>query len=276
MKKNNSNNQLRRKIVILLMAGTVAAFFVKGLYGSLSLPPAENQSAAEPQPIQDSKRSISKYSEPRQSYSAPSNSYYEPSKTHHEALSPPLLKVLALFDTHDTTLAAAVIYTEDYGAYRYRIGESIADNTTLISIQAEQVDILVGEDILTFSLEPLEGGALGIESTTVQTGSASQYPDEEYLSRGEVSKRTLLARADIRPVKPGHSDGYIVGSNISPDISRHLSIEPGDIIVSVNGYPVGEGSSDHLAWLSVQALGVATAVVRRGTTEITVQHAMNF
>lgn len=226
--------------------------------------------------IENSKSSISKNDN---TYNAveiqaqPAKLYLE--STEEGSVQRPSLKVLALFDTHDTKLASAVIYSEKYGAYRYRVGEFLVDQALLTSIQADSVTIHTGTHSYLYTLEPL-GVAPGLEESPAYAASPHEELGEEHLTQDQITKRTLLARADLRPVQPGAPEGYIVGGKISPELAGQLGIEPGDIIVSINGHPVGEDANDHLAWLSVQALGTATALLRRGTDEITLHRAMHF
>lgn len=72
-----------------------------------------------------------------------------------------------------------------------------------------------------------------------------------------------LNEAGISPVTSGESKGYRVGDEAQPMI-RQAGLQPGDVILSVNGRPVGNATSDSALVDQVMASSRVRVEVQRG------------
>jgi S1-C subfamily serine protease len=66
-------------------------------------------------------------------------------------------------------------------------------------------------------------------------------------------------------------DGYAVGADVAPGIAK-VGILPGDVVLRVNGKPLGEPVSDQAVFASAAAEGFASFEVRRAGRIITLQY----
>src|SRR5690606_2726848 len=133
----------------------------------------------------------------------------------------------------------------DIGAYRYHVGDEIDNGRELAAILPDRILVKVGEDRQVFHLEPLSVGAAGQEGSAYQD-SALDMP----LSEAEQKKQNILKHFDLHPVSDSMPAGYIIGDKFPEETAKSTGVQPGDVLISVNGYPVGEDSSDYLAWIS--------------------------
>ncbi|MCZ6709904.1 MAG: PDZ domain-containing protein [Gammaproteobacteria bacterium] len=74
-----------------------------------------------------------------------------------------------------------------------------------------------------------------------------------------------LSGLGIAPVRQGASSGYRLGSLADSPYLSQTGLQPGDVILSVNGRPVGDISRDKMEIDNVLAQGSARLEVQRGT-----------
>ena len=72
-----------------------------------------------------------------------------------------------------------------------------------------------------------------------------------------------LDEAGITPVTDGDSKGYRIGENIQSPI-RQVGLQPGDVVLSVNGRPVGIATNDSTLIDQVMASARVRVEVQRG------------
>lgn len=196
----------------------------------------------------------------------------KPSEPERSALINPLprpgapLRLLALFQTYDQARASAVILHPDIGAYRYHVGEEIDRGRILAAILPDRILVKASGDIDVFYLEPL--------SVVVAEEDADNHEDAVTvpLSEAEQKKRNILKHFDLHPVSESLPSGYIIGDKFPEDATNRTGVKPGDILISVNGYPVGEDNSDYLAWLSFQTTQKASVVISRDGEEFVIYY----
>ena len=166
------------------------------------------------------------------------------------------LALLAVFEAH-SPLAAAVIQVEGHGAHRYHVGSPLSEGGVLEAIRPTEVVIENAGRLITLRLA-LRGGAGRAEV-------ADADPEEEPADDGpKMPQKVLdfLNKLDLTPVSKDSPEGYRVGDDFPESGTEEIGVKPGDTIVAVNGYPVGEYHSDYLVWLSFKDRYRASVLVR--------------
>lgn len=165
------------------------------------------------------------------------------------------LALLAVFQAH-SPLAAAVIHTEGHGAHRYNVGETLAEGGVLAAIRPTEVIIEDQGKQITLRLALRGGGRAEIADADNEDAPGGDGP--------KMPQRVLdlLERLDLTPVSEGSAQGYRVGKDFPESGTQEVGVKPGDTIVSINGYPVGEYHSDYLVWLSFKDTQKASVLVR--------------
>lgn len=177
--------------------------------------------------------------------------------------------LLALFQTDDQRAASAVILIEGVGAYRYKVGDVIAQGVHIVAILPDRVLVQFSDRVDVIRLAPFESLAK----------LADEYESVGRTVAGEVDGTTdtdergpILKQFDLYPVTQGMANGYIVGENFPERITEQAGVEIGDVIVSINGYPVGEPDSDRLAQISFQDTMRAMVVLSRKGQEVIINY----
>jgi general secretion pathway protein C len=86
-----------------------------------------------------------------------------------------------------------------------------------------------------------------------------------YRERIDSDPKAALSDLGVTPVTDGASSGYRLGNLADSPYLSQTGLQPGDVIVSVNGRPVGDISQDRMEIDNVLAQGSARLEVKRGT-----------
>lgn len=165
------------------------------------------------------------------------------------------LALLAIFQAH-SPLAAAVIHTEGHGAHRYNVGETLPEGGVLAAIRPTEVVIDDQGRRITLRLALRGGGRAEITDADNKDAPEGDGP--------KMPQRVLdlLEKLDLTPVDENSPQGYRVGEDFPESGTQEVGVKPGDTIVAINGYPVGEYHSDYLVWLSFKDTQKASVLVQ--------------
>ena len=88
---------------------------------------------------------------------------------------------------------------------------------------------------------------------------------ERFHKQIESDPQAVLNQLGVSPVASGEASGYRIGSNVPAQMLAQAGLQQGDVILSVNGRPVGDVSSDSSFVNQVMAAGRARVEVQRGS-----------
>lgn len=199
------------------------------------------------------------------------------------------LELLGLFLARDPDRSTAIIAQQGQEARLYHIGDEIPGNATLEHIYADRVILRRKGRLETLrfdSLEALSGVTQVMRSAALSSSTSvpAQTPAPPSASTGTPApastprkdlakqRKMLVRRLGLEPVAPGAANGYVIGEQAPAKLINQVGLEQGDVIVSVNGYPLGTRQSDLAALQSYQDTQTATIVIKRGDQLFTVNY----
>lgn len=208
------------------------------------------------------------------------------------------LDLLGVFVADDPDRSMAIISQRGREGIRYHIGDTVPGNATLIEVHAHHVVLrrAGSRESLHFP-EPGEGLASAV--APYAPGSDDSFPEElDQYASGEfetpfdgpeedidpnMAEPSVEALVDayreelqsdpqqtledlgVEPVNDGEAQGYRVGNLADSPYLSQTGLQPGDVILSVNGRPVGDLQADRLELDNVLAQGSARLEVQRGS-----------
>ena len=190
------------------------------------------------------------------------------------------LTLQGVFVTEPTSDSAAIIARKGNPGRLYAIGDELPGNATLRAVQAEQVILLrAGQhEVLTFpETEPFRRVRTPLPDATAgnrpppapavgrerPTESAEELV-ERYRVRLNDNPEQLLRELTVAPVRSGEAAGYRVGDLASLPLLSQTGLLAGDLILSLNGCPVGNVQSDRSTFNNLLASGSVRIEVQRG------------
>lgn len=87
---------------------------------------------------------------------------------------------------------------------------------------------------------------------------------EHFHHQIETNPKAVLNQLGVSPVTSGQADGYRIGSNVPQQMLAQAGLQQGDVILSVNGTPVGDVANDKSLVNQVIASGRARVEIQRG------------
>lgn len=171
--------------------------------------------------------------------------------------------------------SSAAIIADAGGEPRpFSIGEAMPGGAVLDSVAADHVVLLLGgqRERLSFPDSQSSAGVAAIRATITgmpagPAATAATAPGarpiaetiDVYRQKIADNPQTVLEEFSLKAT----AQGYLVGETIAPKVKR-AGLEPGDLVVRVNGVPVGDIEKDRRLFEDVAASGRARVEVMRG------------
>ncbi|HEX5679063.1 MAG TPA: type II secretion system protein GspC [Alcanivorax sp.] len=179
------------------------------------------------------------------------------------------LELLGLFQTRDRGRSSAIIAEKGKDAELFHIGDAIPGNAELEEIYADRVILRRQGRLETLRLNEIKGLAGGVAQVTEPAPETQAPSPQTDLAR---QRTALIRQLGLQPVTEGAAQGYRIGEQAPKQLIEQVGLNQGDVVVSVNGYPLGDEESDLAALRSYLDSQSASIVVQRGEQEFTVNY----
>lgn len=199
------------------------------------------------------------------------------------------LELLGVTKSNRDDASSAIIAPKGGAGDFYRIGDVVQGRTRLAGVYDDKVILDTNGKLETLKFE--EVSSTGITARTVESrpdgrddnsnNSASLRErfksvrsPSEFMSmvtdEASSDPEGTLSQMGLKAIGPG--EGYQVqpGSMLSA-----LQLQPGDIVLSVNGQMLGDPQSDQQILQQVSSEGTARIEVQRGNSRFVVNHSLN-
>lgn len=213
------------------------------------------------------------------------------------------LELLGVFVADASERSAAIVAQRGRPGLLYTVGDTVPGNATLVEVQSDHV-VLRRAGVRESLNFPAPGTSLAARAAAASSfmepietydepyvddadPSMTETLPEETIDRGDMPEPGASASArevvesyrerlsddpaetlqelGFAPVAEGAAQGYRVGNLAQSPYLSQTGLQPGDVILSVNGRPVGDLSQDRLELDNVLAEGSARLEVQRGT-----------
>lgn len=192
------------------------------------------------------------------------------------------LELLGVFQTGDSASAGAIIAEKNGEGQLYRPGEVLPGNATLEEVYGDRVILRRQGRLETLKLKEPELAGGGVRQQTREAGAQQRQPAVRSASnaggrsgasggtglRGDVERqrKQIISGLGLQQA----DGGYRISGDAPDNVIGQVGLQPGDIIVSVNGHQVGNKEADLAALREYHQSGSATIVVQRGAQRFTV------
>ena len=188
--------------------------------------------------------------------------------------------------------STAIVARKGRSEQVYHIGDKVPGDATLDAVHLDHVVLRRGRvrERLAF---PKSGESFATPNSAVESAAASGFDarlllaaggssaaaqplprDREKQSPEEMAQKVrdklqndpggALGELGLSPVSGGESTGYRLDRLAQSPYLRQTGLQPGDVILSINGQPVGDVERDRLELDNVLAQGSARIEVQRG------------
>ena len=204
------------------------------------------------------------------------------------------LELQGIFITEDAKFSTAIVAKKGKIGELFAIGDKLPGNAILAAVLEDHVLIRRGTKMekLLFSdskfqfvsdeapentssrsgggISAITRSQLGNARNSIRNanGSNNKSTNNKTLTQYQEKLRNdlhgTLSEAGITPVSIDESNGYKVGADAQAAV-KQAGLQPGDMILSINGRPVGVASNDTALMAQVMASSRVRVEVQRGT-----------
>ncbi len=182
--------------------------------------------------------------------------------------------------------SAAIVAPKNKTGKLYTVGEKVPGNATLIEVHADHIVLRRAGARETLRFFNSNGGFVAEHDEPAATPSSDRNSSvrtpppvtpsqrsprtakefvEIYRDRLTDNPGELLKELGVAPVSTDGGQGYRLGNLASSPYLSRTGLQPGDVVLSVNGRPVGDVNRDKMELDSVLAQGSARLEVQRGS-----------
>lgn len=194
------------------------------------------------------------------------------------------LELLGVFQNSNADIASAIIAEQGKDGELYRPGEKVPGNATLAEVYTDHVILVrmgqrealrIKELMLGGDVQQVGGRATSEPSAQTfrrqELSPAQQDEDPSNAADADLSQQRsmIITRMGLAPAESG---GYAVGANAPDQLLNVVGLRAGDILLSVNGYELGNEEADMAALQDFRSSGAASIVVQRGEQRFTVNY----
>lgn len=204
------------------------------------------------------------------------------------------LTLQSVFMSDEMSESAAIVAQQGKGAQRYTVGATLPGNAQLLEVQKDRIILLragTRESLMfpkpnanqraTVVAAVFEDADEAIEEDGRSYAEEQAYDDEDsapptkparagdpmaslesYRARLLDDAEGTLNELGIETVE--ENGGYRIGDIAQSSYLRQTGLQPGDIILSVNGQAVGDINRDQMELANIMAQGTARIEVQRG------------
>ncbi|GAC1608223.1 MAG: type II secretion system protein N [Aquirhabdus sp.] len=179
-----------------------------------------------------------------------------------------------VFVAQPLSRSAAVIHVNNT-SLRYRVGQKIEGTSYQLSAVSWNQVTLQGNDGAMQQLKFGDSNA----STSSQAPVAQATPVQNDTQQAQAALSNAIQQMKINPnaylgqmgLSTAGGKGYEVTNNVSANVRAQMGLKAGDKIISINGQPVGNPTSDAQLLQQVQQSHNAQVQIQRGEQTLTIQ-----
>lgn len=186
------------------------------------------------------------------------------------------LELLGVFQNVDAANASAIIAEQGKDAELYHPGDKVPGNATLEEVLADRVILMrLGQrEALRLKESELSPGAVSSTASSRRPAPPVTQDQPPAVQGGDATdlgqqRNMIITQLGLQPADAG---GYEIGAGAPEQVLQIVGLKPGDVLVSVNGYELGNEEADIAALDAFRSTGSASIVVQRGAQRFTVNY----
>ena len=187
------------------------------------------------------------------------------------------IELLGIFASENTSRSSAIIAETGKPGVIYSEGDIIPGGVKIAKVHPEYI-LLQRKTILerlTFPKPKSQDFVINTNDIILERNLHSVQEKNQELPVKSITNRNLAATLDGRnkmleqlgmnATSVGKAKGYRVGGLVNSPYLSQTGLQPGDLILSVNGQPVGDIEKDKMEIDNIMAQGSARLEIQRGT-----------
>jgi general secretion pathway protein C len=187
------------------------------------------------------------------------------------------LQLKGVFISERDSESSAIVSEKGKTGEYFKVGDKLPGNAELVAVYSDRVLLKRNGRLETLSFD---GGSKS-NNLIAKVKSASKgrqvNSPEQFVSVAEKriaeNPTTALASVGLKPVSEGKADGYVYDGK-NPMLAR-MNLKPGDVVRSVNGFPLGDINKDKALLKQLYEQGSLEVEVERNGTSFYINYPLH-
>ena len=187
------------------------------------------------------------------------------------------LQLKGVFISERDGESSAIVSEKGKKGEYYKIGAKLPGNAELVSVYSDRVLLKRNGRLETLSFDDASknGGSIAKVKSASKRGQVNS--PKQFVSAAEKriaeNPTTALASVGLKPVSAGKAEGYVYDGK-NPMLAR-MNLKPGDVVRSVNGYPLGDINKDKDLLKQLYEQGNLEVEVERSGTSFYINYPLH-
>jgi len=187
------------------------------------------------------------------------------------------LHLKGVFISERDSESSAIVSEKGKTGEYFRVGDKLPGNAELVAVYSDRVLLKRNGRLETLSFDDGSKGNNSIARVKSSSKSKQVSSPEQFMSVAEKriaeNPTTALASVGLKPVSSGKADGYVYDGK-NPMLAR-MNLKPGDVVRSVNGFPLGDINKDKALLKQLYEQGNLEVEVERDGTSFYINYPLH-
>jgi len=187
------------------------------------------------------------------------------------------LQLKGVFISERDSESSAIVSEKGKTGEYFKVGDKLPGNAELVAVYSDRVLLKRNGRLETLSFD--DGSKSTNSIAKVKSASKRRQIDspEQFVSAAEKriaeNPTTALASVGLKPVSVGKAEGYVYDGK-NPMLAR-MNLKPGDVVRSVNGFPLGDINKDKELLKQLYEQGNLEVEVERNGTNFYINYPLH-
>ncbi len=187
------------------------------------------------------------------------------------------LQLKGVFISERDNESSAIVSEKGKTGEYFRVGDKLPGNAELVAVYSDRVLLKRNGRLETLSFDDGSKGNNSIARVKSSSKSKQVKSPEQFISAAEKriaeNPATALASVGLKPVSNGKAEGYVYDGK-NPMLAR-MNLKPGDVVRSVNGFPLGDINKDKALLKQLYEQGSLDVEVERNGTSFYINYPLH-
>jgi len=187
------------------------------------------------------------------------------------------LQLKGVFISERDNESSAIVSEKGKTGEYFKVGDKLPGNAELVAVYSDRVLLKRNGRLETLSFDDGSTSKNSIAKVKSSSKSRQVNSPEQFVSAAEKriaeNPTTALASVGLKPVSEGKADGYVYDGK-NPMLAR-MNLKPGDVVRSVNGFPLGDINKDKELLKQLYEQGSLEVEVERNGTSFYINYPLH-
>lgn len=187
------------------------------------------------------------------------------------------LQLNGVFISERGSESSAIVSEKGKSGEYFKVGDKLPGNAELVAVYTDRILLKRNGrlETLSFDNSAKNGNAIAKVNSTSKSRRVESPKQFVNIAEKRLAENpgTALASVGLKPVSEGQAEGYVYDGK-NPMLAR-INLKPGDVVRSVNGFPLGDINKDKELLKQLYEQGNLEVEVERNGTSFFINYPLH-